>query len=351
MSYRRTDRVFNLVLPAYSDYTEDRIRLDFALGKSGDIIQIKDTFVVEDSLVDIASGIKSLVPGSHLVGTDPTTIFVRWEGEGIETGGLVECTKYGGRSSESFRGVVEIVVCGAPGDANAVMAKIEGLHKRHRQSKLRLWYMGKEEPRSAEILLDTFGDYAPEFYPWLESDYFDRYLASSASILFMAGPPGTGKTSALRHMITSRGLHVASAYDEKVLASDAMFLDFIMSTRVNMLVIEDADNILTARSRGENALISRFLNFSDGLAKFRNKKIVFSTNLSDFGTVDPALTRRGRCFGALYARALTRAEAVRAAQVAGVDLPAEGGEVTIAEIFNHREQSVEPSRIGFLARV
>jgi hypothetical protein len=344
MSDRRTDRVFNLVLPAYGDYTEDRIRLDFAMGQSGDIIQIKDSFVVEESLLDVASSIKALVPGAHLMGTDPATIFVRWDG------GLIESTKYGGRSSESFRGVVEIVVCAAPEAAKSIMAKVEGLYKRHRQSKLKLWYMGKEEPRSAEILLDTYGDYAPEFYPWLEPDYFDRYLASSASILFMAGPPGTGKTSALRHMITSRGLHVAATYDEKVLACDAMFLDFVTSTRVKIMVIEDADNILTARSRGENALISRFLNFSDGLAKFRDKKIVFSTNLTDFGTVDPALTRLGRCFGALYARALTRAEAVRAARVAGVDLPAEGPEVTIAEIFNHREQSVEPSRIGFLAR-
>jgi SpoVK/Ycf46/Vps4 family AAA+-type ATPase len=165
----------------------------------------------------------------------------------------------------------------------------------------------------------------------------------------MAGPPGTGKTSALRHMITSRGLHAAATYDEKVLASDAMFLDFVTSTHLNVLVIEDADNILTARSRGENALISRFLNFSDGLAKFRDKKIVFSTNMSDFGTIDPALTRLGRCFGALYARALTRDEAVRAARVAGVDLPPGSTDVTIAEIFNRQDigRSIEPSRIGF----
>lgn len=340
-----TDRVFNLVFPAFHEPTENRIRLDFTLAQSGDIIQVADSFAVEDSLIDVALGIKSFVPGARLTGTDPTTIFVRWDG------GLVECSKYGGRSSEPFRGITQIVVCAAPDAAKSIMTKIEGRYKRHRQAKLKLWYMIKDEPRSAEILLNTHGDYAPEFYPWLESDYFDRYLASSASILFMAGLPGTGKTSALRHMITSRGLHAAATYDEKVLATDAMFLDFVTSKHINVLVIEDADNILAARSRGENALISRFLNFSDGLAKFRDKKIVFSTNMSDFGTVDPALTRLGRCFGALYARSLTREEAVRAAHVAGVDLPAEGADVTIAEIFNQREigRSIEPSRIGFKA--
>lgn len=334
--------------PAYGATTEGRIRHHFAFSATDDVIEISDSFVVEESLIEVATKIKELLPGARLVGTSNITILV-WADHAI-----VECSKYGGRCSDAFRGITDITICATPSIAIDLISMVGHRYEQYRQAKLKLWYMSKDGPTPAEILLNTHGNYAPEFYPWLESDYFDRYLASDASILFMAGPPGTGKTSVLRHVITSRALHASATYDEKVLASDAMFLDFITSSsRGNILVIEDADNILTMRSHGENALISRFLNFSDGLAKFPDKKIVFTTNLTDFGNVDPALTRLGRCFGALYARALTPTEALRASQIAGIQLPTVTQEITIAEIFNYHNQrhSIEPITMGFHPKI
>jgi ATP-dependent 26S proteasome regulatory subunit len=43
--------------------------------------------------------------------------------------------------------------------------------------------------------------------------------------------------------------------------------------------------------------MSRFLNISDGLIKLPNKKLVFTTNVTNFENIDSALLRPGRCFG------------------------------------------------------
>jgi hypothetical protein len=96
-------------------------------------------------------------------------------------------------------------------------------------------------------------------------------------------------------------------------------------------------------------MIARFLNVSDGLIKFPNKKVIFTTNLDDFKKVDEALLRPGRCFGMIKCRALTFEEAVAAAKVAGLKPPERARDYTIAELFNPDTQLEmgEPRRIGF----
>ena len=59
-----------------------------------------------------------------------------------------------------------------------------------------------------------------EFYPWIKEgveSYLDRFMSSESSILLMIGPPGTGKTSLLRHLICSRNLTAMFSYDEALL--------------------------------------------------------------------------------------------------------------------------------------
>lgn len=190
----------------------------------------------------------------------------------------------------------------------------------------------------------------PEFYPGMPnlSEYLKEYLASDASILMMAGPPGTGKTTLLRHLISENKLAAHVVYDETLMTNDAVFQNFLFGDDGDIMIIEDADTIITSRVYDNNKLMSRFLNISDGLIKLPSKKLVFTTNINDFNKVDQALVRPGRCFGVVHTRPLNLTEAQAAAKVAGLLIPVEKGEYTLADLFNNGPKH-KTRTIGFVA--
>lgn len=193
---------------------------------------------------------------------------------------------------------------------------------------------------------------ADEFYPYIRDgvdSYLARYLADSASVLFLMGDPGTGKTSLIRHFVFHNRLSATLTYDQQLLESDEMFLSFLRSDESAVLIIEDADLLLGSRELDGNKMISRFLNVSDGMIKTAGKKIIFTTNLGDFQRVDPALVRPGRCFDALRFRPLTYVEATAAARTAGIDPPSDPDRgYTLANLFNPgKEPAVDVTKTGF----
>ena len=191
----------------------------------------------------------------------------------------------------------------------------------------------------------------PEFYPGMPSpsEFLKNYLASDASILMMSGPPGTGKTTLLRHLICENRLAAHVVYDESLMMNDAVFQNFLFGDDGDIMIIEDADTIITSREHENNKLMSRFLNISDGLIKLPNKKLVFTTNISDFNRVDQALVRPGRCFGVVHTRPLNLTEAQAATKVANIPVPTEKGEYTLADLFNSGGPKHKIRAIGFVA--
>lgn len=163
---------------------------------------------------------------------------------------------------------------------------------------------------SATVPLDSALTPVDEMYPWLGGetleDYYTRFMDARASILILYGPPGTGKTSFIRGLLTSSGSSANVTYDETILGKDALFSDFIESSS-NVLVIEDADIFLSARSEG-NPMMHRFLNVGDGLVTVKGKKIIFSTNLPSIKDIDEALLRKGRCHDVIHFDTLNKEE-------------------------------------------
>ena len=213
-------------------------------------------------------------------------------------------------------------------------------------SKVDWWYTSKDGANSVSVALADPQVIYPEYYPWFENgpeEYFNRFMESSAPILFISGDPGTGKTSFLRNMIYKAGIDTYVGYDNKLFEHDGMFIDFLMG-EATLMLLEDAETIVLPR-KSNNSLITRFLNVSDGLLKLPMKKFIFTTNDSNFANVDQALIRPGRCFDSCEFRALTYDETKSAAEKAGVPIPKKKKDYTLAELFNQKNNTVR--KVGF----
>lgn len=160
-----------------------------------------------------------------------------------------------------------------------------------------------------------------EFYPWFKQgvdQFISDFYSDPASVLVLYGPPGTGKTSFLRHILLSQNINAMVTYDERILKDDEFFINYLTDDEHNALIVEDADLFLAPREDGDNDMMSKFLNVSDGLVKILNKKMIFTTNISQLSKIDAALLRPGRCFACVEFRELTSQEAGRAAEAAGI---------------------------------
>ena len=197
-----------------------------------------------------------------------------------------------------------------------------------------------------------------EMYPFLKGesleDYYDRYMDSSANILLLIGPPGTGKTTFIRGLLAHRNSSAIVTYDAGILEKDGFFAKFIEDD-AEVMVLEDSDAFLKSRSDG-NTMMHRFLNVGDGLVTTKGKKMVFSTNLPSVRDIDSALIRPGRCFDIVEFKPLSLFDAKKLAEKLDAKLPErKGGEVveySIAEVFNQQSESSKQTqanrKVGFI---
>ena len=189
-----------------------------------------------------------------------------------------------------------------------------------------------------------------EMYPFLNGeslgDYYDRYMESSANILLLIGPPGTGKTTFIRGLLAHRNCSAIVTYDAAILEKDAFFAKFIEDD-AEVMVLEDSDAFLKSRSDG-NTMMHRFLNVGDGLVTTKGKKMIFSTNLPSIRDIDSALVRPGRCFDILTFSPLHEAEATKLAKRLGASIDSGNKEYSIADIFNKQQNKAEQRRVGFI---
>lgn len=191
-------------------------------------------------------------------------------------------------------------------DAIMVWVK-EGMEKR--SSKGRIYVVTTDG--SGGMRLQSLGNAAADFIPEnyepklvVEYDHVVSCLRSKdpcGRMVLLDGPPGCGKSYALRGMLSLVPKSTVIMVPPHMVASmaDPAFVELLLQERqVAMgpivLVVEDADHCLLTRSSDNMSAISSILNLSDGLmGSMLDLRVVCTTNAKP-EKMDEAIMRPGR---------------------------------------------------------
>jgi hypothetical protein len=233
-----------------------------------------------------------------------------------------------------------------------------GTEERQRIHVLRLAYNDLEfTPLDIKIPeLDLSTHYNDDLLPVHDTIVQRLQQPQDKGIVILHGPPGTGKTSYIRHLcgLTDKPkLFIPPNLAARI--ADPEFINLLHDNTNSVLIIEDAESLLMKRdaSHGGASAVSNLLNLSDGLlADCFHIQIVCTFN-TDLSRIDSALLRKGRLIAAYQFQPLTQAKAQALASSLGQTSPLTEP-TALADIYNREEPSFDvtrpPARIGFGGR-
>ena len=192
-------------------------------------------------------------------------------------------------------------------------------------------------PVSTEELALNYG----EDFPAWEKQWREQMHRKPSGLSILFGPPGCGKTSYLRALMT-RLLDKAVFYyvpvSEVQMLSHPRFVSFWMEQtqrhqkKHKIAILEDAEELLLPRDAGTRDKVSNLLNLADGFLGDHLRLHVIATTNEPVRQLDRALLRPGRLVGMREFPRLTRPQAQRLAEAKGLALP-DQDDFSLAELY------------------
>jgi hypothetical protein len=229
--------------------------------------------------------------------------------------------------------------------------------------RMGFWY------RAQSIQRDVRPIEAPQWteiernYARSAADQLERLMACgpedvNGRLILLHGPPGTGKTTALRALgrAWQSWCRIDCVLDPDQLFNNSAYLMQVMvgthhgaeadDRAWRLLIVEDCDELIRGEAKmAAGQALSRLLNVTDGLlGQGRNILIAITTN-EPLGRLHPAVVRPGRCLAQVEVGALPRDEAL--AWLGDSPAPVGSGGATLAELYALRSGAINvPSPIA-----
>lgn len=206
-----------------------------------------------------------------------------------------------------------------------------------------------EEVKTPQTKLDIENNYNDDFLPIHE--LIESSINSETSgLILLHGLPGTGKTSYIKGLISENlecnFIFIQNEFVRNLL--DPEFISFLLNQRNSILVIEDAEKVITSREDvREESIVSTILQLTDGLfSDYLNIKIICTFN-SNLSKVDSALMRKGRMIAKYEFKPLAKEKTEQLLAKMGIKENKE--ELTLADIFNYNNSNFKDNdkKIGF----